>query len=448
MGGALAHTAHAAGPLVGVTDDRILLAGGPQADRMVADWKRDGVDVVRIYALWRRFAPSPTAKHKPAGFNGSDPSSGYNWFFLDQAVNRVRAAGMKVMLTVSGPAPRWATNHARTSGTFEPNVREFADYAQAVATRYASSVDTYVLWNEPNSGAFLLPQTRHKTIVAAQTYRNMVRAAYPKVKRADRSSTVLIGSLAPKGRLRNGTTTSPLAFLRAFACVDSRMHRIRKGACKHYKAPQGDGFSLHPYGSRTAPDVAPRHSEDINIATLGRIESTLDKLRRMGRLKGARHMGIYVDEFGYQTNPPDKTSGVSPRKQDEWNQRGAYLAWRDRRIKLLTQYLWYDEPKAHGSYSNWQSGVRYANGKAKPSFKHFATPFALDAARNRLWGQFRPGGRTTVVVQIKRKGRKRWTTLKRVRTDSRGYWSIRRKLVRGASYRFRAGTATSSTLRR
>ena len=107
-------------------------------------------------------------------------------------------------------------------------------------------------------------------------------------------------------------------------------------------------------------------------------------------------MDLYVDEYGYQTNPPDKTSGISATLQDAYMQRGAYLAWRDKRIKLLGQYLWYDEPKVNGSYSTWQSGVRFNNGKAKPSFKHFRIPFALDAQHNLLWGQVRDGGRHRV----------------------------------------------------
>ena len=448
--GALAHTAQAAGPEVGVSDDRILLTGGAKADQMVAEWKREGVDVVRIFALWRRYAPGANSRKMPAGFDASNPNSGYDWFALDQAVQRVHAAGMKIMLTISGPAPRWATGKpSQRNGTYIPNPKAFAAYARAVATRYGSVVDRYMLWNEPNSGAFMLPQTKKGTIVSAQSYRNLVRAAYPAVKRADRGAQVLIGALAPKGRLRNGGTTAPLAFLRAFGCVDSRMHKIRKGACKHYKAPTGDGFAVHPYGSKTAPDLSPKGTDDINIATLGRIESTLDRLQRSHRVKGPRHMGMYVDEYGYQTNPPDRTSGVKPGKQDAWMQRGAYLAWRDHRIKVLTQYLWYDEPKVHGSYSNWQSGVRYSSGKAKPSLRHFAVPFAIDTAHNRLWGQARTGGRQRVTVQIRRHGSKRWKTLKRgVRTDSRGYWTIKRHLVRGASYRFVAGKATSSSLSR
>ena len=103
-----------------------------------------------------------------------------------------------------------------------------------------------------------------------------------------------------------------------------------------------------------------------------------------------RRFNLYIDEFGYQTNPPDKLAGISPTQQDQWLQRAAYQAWRNPRVKLFSQYLWRDEPRGlNSTYSGWQSGLRYADGRAKPALKHFITPFALDSARGRLWGQVR-----------------------------------------------------------
>jgi hypothetical protein len=59
-------------------------------------------------------------------------------------------------------------------------------------------------------------------------------------------------------------------------------------------------------------------------------------------------------------------------------------------VKLFSQYLWRDDPVSRGgSYAGWQSGLEFANGRAKPALKHFANPFAIDTARGRLWGQVR-----------------------------------------------------------
>jgi hypothetical protein len=44
------------------------------------------------------------------------------------------------------------------------------------------------------------------------------------------------------------------------------------------------------------------------------------------------------------------------------------VAWRDPRVKLFSQYIWIDEPlPGKGDYGGFQSGLRYANGTAKPT---------------------------------------------------------------------------------
>jgi hypothetical protein len=160
----------------------------------------------------------------------------------------------------------------------------------------------------------------------------------------------------------------------------------------------------------------------------------LDRLRNAGRLRIGG--SLWLDEYGYQTNPPDPFLGVSPATQDRWLQQADYLTWRDPRVKLLTQYVWQDEPAARGSaYSGWQSGLRYANGRAKPALAHFPVPFFLDASRGVLWGQVRPGGAHPVLVQRRVRGGS-WTTIAHVETDARGYWVRHLRLVRGTSYRF------------
>jgi hypothetical protein len=441
-------TARAAGPEIGITDDRVLLAGGAQADRAVQEWRTLGVDVVRIFALWSRIAPSA----RPPGFDGADPSApGYAWGPLDGAVNRVRAAGMRVTLTITGPGPLWTSGSPRLGRpAHRPSPRAYAAFATAVARRYGALVDRYILWNEPNLATWLQPQARCSrgrcTPVAPHLYRGLVRAAYPAVKAADPGAQVVIGALAPRGQepRRANSSARPLAFLRALGCRTARFTRSGVGACRGFRAATADGVAIHPYGLLSPPERGLAHRDDVNLAKLGALADTLDRLQRRRALRAAtRRLGIYLDEYGYQTNPPDRIAGVSPGQQDRWLQRAAYLAWRTPRVRLLTQYLWRDEPRSAG----WQSGLRTSRGRAKPALGHFDTPFALDAARSRLWGQMRPGGAHEVVVERRLRGGS-WRRFARVRTDARGYWTLRRRLTRGASYRFRAGTAVSAIRRR
>ena len=335
-----AGSARAAGTEVGVSDDRVLLVGGADPDRVVGEWKANGVDVVRIFALWSRIAPA----RKPAGFDGANQHApGYEWGRLDEAIRRVRRAGIKVMLTVSGPGPVWTSRSpGRGNPRYKPDPAEYADFAAAVASRYGADVDRYILWNEPNLPSWLQPQAscvhRRCTPVAPHLYRGLVRAAYPAIKAADPGAQVLIGALSSRGldmKARN-STLRPLVFLRALGCVSSGFARLRSGDCKGFKPATADGFAFHPHGTLTSPDRAYRNRDDVNLASLGRLESALDRLQRGGRLRPTtRRFNLFLDEYGYQTRPPDRTAGVSLATQDRWLQRAAYRAWRDPRVRLL-----------------------------------------------------------------------------------------------------------------
>jgi hypothetical protein len=425
----------AAGPLVGMADDRILLAGGPAADAAVAAWAARGVDVVRIFAQWDKVSPSPSARKQPTG-------RPYDFSRIDAAVDRVRAAGMEPMLTLTGPGPVWGMQDpSRGSRRYRPSPASYAEFADAAAAHFAGRVHSYILWNEPNLAYFLAPQSRCTKAgcapVSPHLYRDLVNAAAPAIRTVDPSATVLIGALAPRGSSFRGANAGlrPLAFLRALGCVDTRFRRLRSGSCAHFKPVQATALAYHPHSitySPTRPFPAP---DDANLASLPRVEATLDRLRRAGRLRvGA---GIWLDEYGYQTNPPDRYLGVSAATQDRWLQEGAYRASRDPRVKLLAQYVWVDEPSGHGAASSgWQSGLLFAGGRAKPALAHFPVPFYLDAPRSTLWGQVRPGGAHPVLVQRRAPGAHAWTTVASVTTDARGYWSLRMRLTRGAAYRF------------
>ena len=455
LAAAAAPAAHAAGPEVGVADDRLLFEGGADPDRVVAEWRAQGVDIVRMFALWSRIAPA----RRPPGFNGANQHApGYEWGRLDQAIRRVRAAGLRVMLTVSGPGPVWTSRSpGRHNPRYRPDPAEYADFATAVATRYGADVDRYILWNEPNLPSWLQPQAacarRRCTPVAPHLYRGLVRAAYPAVKAADPGAEVLIGAMSSRGqRLRTrNSTLRPMIFLRALGCVSSGYRKLRTGDCRRFKPARADGFAFHPHGTLTSPDRAYPNADDVNLASLDRLESALDRLQRAGRLRAStRRFNLFLDEYGYQTRPPDRTAGVSLATQDRWLQKAAYRAWRDPRVRVLTQYQWYDEPlrRAGSPFAGWQSGLRFVSGRPKPALAHFATPMQVDGPRSRLWGQARPGDAQTVTVERRAKGARRYVAIARVRTDARGYWTIKRRLTPGARYRFRTAAATSASFRR
>ena len=64
-------------------------------------------------------------------------------------------------------APVWATAGDATEHPRRGiDAGEFAEFARAVARRYADEVGTFTLWNEPNHPGFLLPQRRARANVS------------------------------------------------------------------------------------------------------------------------------------------------------------------------------------------------------------------------------------------------------------------------------------------
>ncbi|QEC49508.1 hypothetical protein FSW04_19340 [Baekduia soli] len=432
---------------VGIADDAALFADRDTAAGSVAAWKRAGIDTVRIQVSWSRVAPDPQAAARPEGFQAGNPEDpGYHWGYIDQAVDLVTAAGLTPILMIDGPPPLWASSApARRNPRYRPRATEFGPFATAVARRYGDRVDQYILWNEPNLPLWLQPQAEcgsPKTCspVSGDLYRSMVREAYQPMHDADPGAVVLIGALAPAGGNLTSTnaTMRPLQFLRALACVDTKLHPVFTGRCANFRPAVADGIAYHAHSTRNAPDEPYANRDDADLASLSRVERLLDQLQQRGRLWGSTSpLNLWLDEYGYQTNPPDKARGVSMARQDRYLQQAAYLAWRNPRVKLLGQYLWNDEPVGGGrKYTGWQSGLIAANGRSKPALDTFPSPMWIDAARSTIWGQMRPGDDHVVSVQLRMPGNAtEWQDVGDIPTAPDGTWTLQTGLVPYGSYR-------------
>ncbi len=447
--------AHASGAMTtGIADDRALLQepSDERAAATAAAWAALGIDDVRIFAEWDRIAPAPADATAPEGFDARDPASPlYDFGALDRAVRLVTEAGMRPVLSVTGPGPLWASAApSRGQARYKPRPDLFGQFAAAVAARYGQAVDRYVIWNEPNLPLWLQPQNtcsgRRCTPYAPHLYRRLVRAAYPEIHAADAGATVLAGALAPRGDrpASANARTKPLAFIRSMACVDGRFRRDRRGGCAGFQPLTADGIAYHPHATTFAPTVPRADLDEASIGDLPRLERTLDAAQRAGGLReptGA-HFGLWLTEWGYQTRPPDPLQGVTLPQQSRWLQVGARLAWRDPRVRMLVQYEWRDEPLGRGNvavrYSGWQSGLRFADDRPKPALASFPNPFDVSVSRRTatLWGQVRPGASHVVTVQRRRPGTTRWITLRTLSTNAGGYWSLRRVLATPQQFRF------------
>lgn len=428
----------------GIADDAVFLHRPKEAPRIVQEWKRLGIDVARVHARWIVIAPRPHDRRAPKGFNATNPlDPGYNWATLDLAVDLLLRNGIRPMVSITGSGPLWTSlEPGRRNHRWKPDPAQFGAFASAVARRYAGRVHRYIVWNEPNQAAWLQPQFTCRsgrcTPYAPHHYRRLYRAAHDAIKRVDRSAQVLIGALAPKGSnpRRANAAMRPLTFIRAMSCVSETYRRLRSGTCPRQPALPTDGLAYHPHGVLRAPDEPNPHPDEAAMADLPRLERAVDRSVARGILRGPsrrRPLDLYLTEYAYQTNPPDKAVGVSPAKQARWLAQSAYLAWRNPRVKALTQYEWRDEKisrKARSgtrAYASWQSGLFYADDRPKPALRVFPHPiWAVQRSdrKVRLWGQVRPGaGPVEVSVMRRRDGGRGWARVARVRTDARGFWT-------------------------
>jgi hypothetical protein len=112
-----------------------------------------------------------------------------------------------------------------------------------------------------------------------------------------------------------------------------------------------------------------------------------------------RRLPLYLTEYGYETNPPNPFRGVNPATQAAYLDQAEYMAWRDPRVRTLSQFLLVDSPPddafPRGSVRYWstfQTGLVYVDTAAKPSFYSYRLPIFIPASSSgaaTVWGMLR-----------------------------------------------------------
>jgi hypothetical protein len=343
----------AAAPIeFGVQDDPLIVRlpsafGGYGAQRLLAPPRVDAaldalsVDTVRINVPWAQVA----------GARAGDP---LHLALYEAAVERVRARGRRVQLTLSGPAPAWASGDGRVSAR-APSARRYAEFAGEVAARLRGRVTRYAIWNEPNWWSLLRPRRR-----AAPIYRRLFLRGSAAIRAADPDADVLIGELAP---LRHpGASTAPLAFLRRLTCSDDRWRASRGSRCPRLVA---DGFAHHPYTLQWAPDYPGPRPDDVTMGSLRRLTHALDRLARRRALATprGRSLPLYLTEWGYR----ERTTRVREPLRSAYVRRGLALAARIRRVRQVVWYQLAGPPKV--TRATWDSGLLGPRGTPRPVFR-------------------------------------------------------------------------------
>ena len=381
-----------------------------------------GVNRLRVILTWRNVAPSANSRTKPS-VDLTDPAS-YAWGEYDALLTEAAQRGWKVLLTVSGPVPKWATK-SRKDDVTNPKPAEFQAFMTAVGKHYGPLVDTFSVWNEPNHPDFLMPQfdSKHHA-VSGKLYRQLFLAAWEALRATGNGrKPLLMGETAPRG---TGKVVAPLAFLRQALCLDKTYKRV--GNCTNLPT---DGYAHHSYSTRQGPFFVPENPDDVTMGVVGRLNRALQLAARAGVVRD--DLPIYLDEFGVQSYP-DTLLGVPLAVQPQYYAISEKLAYDNPRVASFSQYLLRDDLKStkggggflsQSAFPGFESGLELANGKRKPAFDGFRLPLAAtESGRTgvRFWGKVRPAAAATQVTLQQRDGSGAWRTLKTITTDAAGYW--------------------------
>jgi hypothetical protein len=455
-------------------DDQLLLYD-PTATvkRTLATLRGLGVDRLRLTIEWYDIAPDNTSPTPPPHFNATDPADypSASWAPYDRIVTLARQYGIGVDFDLSDPGPLWAMAPGANPAyryVSEPSAREFGEFAQAVGRRYDGTyevgdtnagsggalavaprplprVSFWSIWNEPNQPGWLAPQWRRKdgteVELAPALYRSYVDAAWEGLAHSSHvaaTDTILIGELAPEGCVpryciyrRPDWAIPPMSFLRALYCVGADYQPLRGAAasaagCAASPSPgafvranpglfDATGFADHPYELSLPPSTPmdqPGEGDFVPLSELGRLEDGLD--RTFAAYGVGRQLPLYLTEYGYETNPPNPIHGFTLAQQSAYIDEAEYLAWKDPRVRALSQFLLQDAapdrsfPRGSGGYwSTFQTGLEFLGGRRKPSFAAYRLPIwlpqqvAAPGGSLLVWGMLRLApNRTTQTARV------------------------------------------------
>jgi hypothetical protein len=160
---------------------------GPVVTAAMSKIRGTHAGMVRIWVFWKAMELSP-GQLDPAALSR-----------LDQRVDGARAAGLTPLLWFAG-IPDWANNsvgcnfwgtNGGCSGNCSAppaNADSFKNFVSKIASRYATRVDFYEIWNEPDCRSFWDGSM-------AQLHSLIIQPGVKEIRRVDPTSTILSPAL-------------------------------------------------------------------------------------------------------------------------------------------------------------------------------------------------------------------------------------------------------------
>jgi Cellulase (glycosyl hydrolase family 5) len=337
LAGALlpAASAHAARHMeVALQDDQVFLNQSWYGRaKAFARAQELGVTRLRVNFIWAREVAGPRRRHAPK-------TPAYNWYHFDSLIDEAAAHGIRVEMTLTGPAPAWATGNHRV-GVYRPNPRAYGKFVRDVAEHFKGRVDRYSIWNEPNWKSWLAPH-----FSAPHIYKTLYLAGYRSIRSADPQAKVLIGETSPQARGSAGM--APLTFLRKMV---GHSHLF------------ADGYAHHPYDYSHSPTSPPRGRQDVTISTLGRLTHELSVLRHKRQLRtpSGRSLPLYLTEYGYMVRGRFR---LSSSRQASYLRKAFSIALHNPHVKSMLQYGLVSPPFR----VNWDTSLLNSHGHARRTY--------------------------------------------------------------------------------
>jgi hypothetical protein len=232
--------------------------------------RQTGATVARSDAFWEASEQQPPVQgvHR------------YDWRFDDTVAGSLAAHGLR-WLPIIDYSARWAESVPGEDHSAPSSPDGYAAYAGAFAARYGPGgafwrahprltpepVETFEIWNEPDSPQFWKPAP------SAARYAQLYTLARDAITAVDRSARVIVGGLT------HPEVTLP-AMLAASPALSGHI----------------DGVAIHPYGATPA-------------VVLGRVSTARATLRALGMAS----VPLYATEFGWTTRYPGALDYVPQR---------------------------------------------------------------------------------------------------------------------------------------
>jgi hypothetical protein len=347
--GALAVPATGVAGVAAIQDDVLTTAPLDSIPTRIDMVKQTKAKVTRIDILWSKVAPTQPANPT----NPNDPA--YDWTRLDAIFTGLTAANITPIVSTYS-TPDWAvqgrnTAHETAYNPNAPRPTQFAEFMQAVATRYNGffippgataplpRVRHFEIWNEPNLKNFFRVNTR--STVAA--YAKLVQAAYPKIKLANSNAQVIAGVGGPRSSSGGGNVSA----------------RVWLNSLTSSRAVKFDAYSQHIYPSRGPLFRSKSYDKAYPTwRSLPEIFEALDKKK-----KG---MKLYITEAGYTTGSTDfRTVKVSKGQQRTFLTQ--LFGLKDVKSSRVAAVVWFNLQ----DNKNWPGGLLTAAGVKKPSYNAF-----------------------------------------------------------------------------